>query len=70
MLKDDRFNKTSLVLLFVDGTRVNCKRYSYESHNKLYDIDVLETGNIRYLVNCTPSDKTKYHGAIEKHFGI
>lgn len=50
--------------------RVPMRRFSYESHSKLYDIEVDPAGERVYLVNGKPGEPTRYHRAIEQRYGL
>jgi hypothetical protein len=74
-LAPDRFLKGILFKGFtLQG--VLCKtpytRYSYNSHGKLYDVDIRDSDkNKTYHINCGfATEPMAIHKEIEKHFGI
>ena len=48
------------------------RRYTYESANKIYDVDVRDSdGNKTYHVNCGfDVEPYMYHRSIEQHFSL
>jgi len=81
-LAKDRFSKTGLnkrYSAFVGTPKevisnVPHTRYTYETHNAIYDVDVRDSDGFKeYSVNCGFTRQRPYHNihlAIEKHFGI
>ena len=79
-LAQDRFYKSNVTKAFtifkgtdrekVSSTRYT--RYTYETHNKLFDVDIRDSdGDKTYHINCGfETDKHKIHEEIEKHFNI
>ena len=79
-LAQDRFYKTTITKIFTIFKGTNQEsvtytpyhRYTYETHNKLFDVDIRDSdGDKTYHINCGfETDKHKIHEEIEKHFGI
>ena len=79
-LAQDRFYTSAAIKIFkiFEGTDrekvsfVRYTRYTYETHNKLFDVDIRDSdGDKTYHINCGfETDKHKIHEEIEKHFGI
>ena len=48
-------------------------RYSYESHNAIYDVDIdSSTGEVFFKKNSNPLpvERNKFHDAIIKHYNL
>ena len=83
-LLSNNFSKTILTTLFrvyVNGEDIKRKvyRYTYESKNKLHDVDILEkalfTGSkyikVIYRINGVPYEKPdNIHSAIEEYYEL
>jgi hypothetical protein len=79
-LAENRFYKSSLFKGFIafEGTekqivtKASYIRYTYETHDTIFDIDIRESDNNKtYHVNCSFAvPATQIHKEIEKHFNI
>lgn len=55
----------------ITGEITRRKRYTYESTNALYDVDVdINSGEISFKKNNRPSEKEPHHTEIARHFNI
>lgn len=74
-LPADRFSSTTVTKRFEFRGEVfhtPHRRYSYESHNRLFDVDVRDSdGDKTYHVNCSfDVPPQAMHRAIERHFKL
>lgn len=54
----------------LDGVKVKVSRYSYESCNGIYDVDIFDTGLIRYVRNGKDVARNHIHDAIIRNYNI
>ena len=78
-LSDNRYSRTTIHKRFTFGVGVKAwtryeayTRYSYETHSKLFDIEVRNSDSAKsYHVNCGfAGEPFPIHKEIERHFGI
>lgn len=83
-LSSKNFSRTTLIQSVRDGIgpeqRLNVKRYTYETNNALYDVEIFETPLILngqeirkvYRINCGRMSLESHpiHLAIEKYFNL
>ena len=74
-LSANNFSKTSLTKRFTFKDKswdTPYSRFTYETHNAIYDVDVRESdGDKTYRKNCGfDTDPSPIHHAIEKHFSL
>lgn len=70
MINPNNFSKTELLVIDQDGVRHNCRRYTWESKDKLTDIDILESGDIVFKENCQLVACNERHKKIASHFNL
>lgn len=69
-LPEERFFENPLAVV-LNGRRLQVRRYGYESHQHIFDVDLQEDGTVRYAIDCKTVDAPgPFHLAVIEHFRL
>ncbi len=52
-LSVNRLYRNQRLIKLIDGKRIGCTRHTYESVKAIYDVDILDNGELHYGKNCS-----------------